>query len=161
MFSPPAFEMLRNRLKATAQKTDREAWPEKIYLRRNSGTRVVVNTDELESLLVARGYVIIEAEKLTFSQQVQLFENAKAIVAPTGAALCNAIFCKPGTQVGIFMAKHKNMIYRYWGNLLTPMQIKVSHVLGNIVKNRSLGIHGDFAIDPGCVNDLLEGFEEK
>ena len=161
MFSPAAFEMLRSRLNAMAQKTVAEAWPEKIFLRRNSGTRKVVNTDEIERLMVGRGYVIVEPEKLTFLQQVQLFENAKAIVAPTGAALCNAIFCKPGTHVGIFMAKHKNMIYRYWSNMLAPMQVKVSHVLGDIVQNRGLGIHGDFAIDAGCVNDLLDSFEEE
>ena len=161
MFSPAAFEMLRSRLKAMVTKTDGEGWPEKIFLRRNSGTRIVINTDELERLLVARGYVIVEPEKLTFLQQIQLFENAKTIVAATGAALSNAILCKPGTHVGIFMAKHKHMIYRYWSNMLAPIQVKVSHVLGKIVQNRGLGIHGDFAIDADCVNDLLDSFEEK
>jgi capsular polysaccharide biosynthesis protein len=155
MFSPLAFDILRNHLNAMVQKTDKEAWPEKIFLRRVSETRIVANMTELEKLLVDQGYVFVEPEKLPFSQQIQLFENAKEIFAPTGAALANAIFCKPGTRVIVLMAKHENMIYRYWSNMLTPMQIKVSQVLCKIVENRDLGIHGDYAINIDCINDCL------
>lgn len=160
VFSPRAFELLRNHLNALGQKTEEEAWPEKIFLRRNSGTRKVTNAAELEKLLVARGYVIVETEKLTFLQQIQLFKNAKEIVAPTGAALSNAIFCKPGTQVAILMAKHENMIYKYWFNMLAPLQVRVFYVLGSIVKKHDLGIHGDFFVDETDVIGLLETFEK-
>lgn len=161
VFSPRAFERLRNHLNALGQEAEKEAWPEKIFLRRNSGTRKATNAAELEMLLVARGYVIVETEKLTFLQQIQLFKNAKEIVAPTGAALSNAIFCKPGTHVAILMAKHENMIYKYWFNMLAPLQIRVFYVLGNIVKNRDLGIHGDFFVNEADVMDLLEAFGKK
>lgn len=162
MFSLRAFEVLRNRLNARAQNAEEEAWPEKIFLRRNSGTRKVTNSVELEKLLIARGYVVVvEPEKLTFTRQIQLFNNAKEIVSSTGAALANAIFCKPGTQIAVLMSKHENMIYRYWSNMLTPIQIKVSYVLGNIVENRDLGIHGNFAVDADNLSDLLEDFSKK
>ena len=160
MFSPRAFEMLRKHLNALGQKTEKEVWPEKIFLRRNSGARKVTNTVELEKLLCARGYVIVEPENLTFLQQIQLFNNAKERVSPTGAALSNAIVCKPGAQVAVLMSKHKDMIYRYWSNLLSPFGIRVSYALGSIIKNHDRGIHGDFAIDADCMKDLLEGFEQ-
>lgn len=161
VFNPRAFEILRNHLNALGQKIEEEAKTEKIFLRRNSGARKVTNSTELERLLTARGYVIVEPEKLTFLQQIQLFNNAKEIVASTGAALSNAIFCKPGTHVAILMAKHENMIYRYWCNMLTPIQIKVSYVLGNIVENRDLGIHANFLVNTSDVVDLLEALEKK
>lgn len=161
MFSPRAFEMLRKHLNALGQNTEEAVWPEKIFLRRNSGTRKVANTAELEKLLLVRGYVIVEPENLTFLRQIQLFSHAKEIVSPTGAALSNAIVCKPGVQVAVLMSKHKDMIYRYWSNLLSPFGIRVSYALGSIVDNHDLGIHGDFSIDPGCMNDLLEGFGQK
>jgi capsular polysaccharide biosynthesis protein len=161
MFSPRAFEMLRKHLNALGQETEKEVWPEKIFLRRRSGTRKVTNTAELEKLLLAQGYVIVEPENLTFLQQIQLFSYAKEIVSLTGAALSNAIVCKPGAQVAVLMGKHKAMIYRYWSNLLSPFGIRVSYALGTIIENRDRGIHGDFAIDAGCINDLLEGFEQK
>jgi len=155
MFSPGAFENLRNRLNAVGQEAKPESWPEKIYLRRDSSMREIINAGELEKLLVGRGYAIVEPEKLTFLQQLQVFRNARAIVAPTGAGLSNAICCKRGTHVVVLMAKHKNMIYRYWGNLLTPIQIQVSYVLGNIKDYRGMGIHGNFLINPTDVADSL------
>ena len=160
LFSPQSFEMLRNHVSGL-RGVEPEAWPEKIFLRRNSGTRKITNTTEIEKLMVARGYVIVEPDKLTFLQQIQLFNNAKAIVAPTGAALSNAIFCKPGTRVAILMAKHENMIYNYWLNMLAPLQVKVFYVLGSIVKNQDRGIHGDFFVNKVDLIDLLEVFGKK
>lgn len=161
MFSPDALGLVRNYMDTFCEKTERQEWPEKIFLRRNSGVRKLTNTAEIERLMVSRGYAIVEAENLTFSKQVQLFKNAKIIVAPTGAALANAIFCKPATQTAILMAKHENMIYRYWCNMLSPIGINVSYVLGNIVENMGLGIHGDFSVDIADVIYLLDAMERK
>jgi len=156
VFSLQAFEALRERLYDIIPTSNDYSWPDKIFLRRISGLRKVGNIDEIENLLITRGYVIIEPEKLTFLQQVELFRHAKTIIAPTGAALVNAIFCAPGTRVTILMAKHEDMIYRYWNNMLSPLGIKVSYVLGRIIKNRDLGIHADFLVNPDDVIDSLE-----
>jgi capsular polysaccharide biosynthesis protein len=161
LFSTRSFELLRNHVSGLDGKTELEAWPEKIYLRRNSGARKVTNAPEIEKLLISKGYVVVEPERLTFLHQIQLFNHAKEIVSPTGAALANAIACMPGAQVAILMSKHQDMIYGYWSNLLSPFGIKVNYVLGNIIENRDLGIHGDFAIDADCINEMLEGFEQK
>jgi capsular polysaccharide biosynthesis protein len=160
IFSPNALEKLRNHLINLEQKTENEVWPEKIYLQRNSETRKLLNSTEIETLCIARGYAVVETEKLTFRQQVRLFNNAKEIIAPTGAALSNAMFCKPGTKVAILMAKHADMIYRYWFNMLAPLQINVSYVFGNIIQNRFLGIHSDFVVNSIDVIDLLDYFEK-
>lgn len=160
VFSPRAFEKLRSQLNVRGQETKEEAWPQKIYLRRDASMREIINAAELEKLLVARGYVIVEPENLTFLQQIQVFRNAKAIVAPTGAGLSNAICCQRGTQVVVLMAKHKKMIYRYWSNLLTPIQVQVSYVLGNIKDYRGMGIHGNFLIDTSDVVDSLPALGE-
>lgn len=161
VFSPWAFEMLRKHLHALDRKTEREAWPEKIFLRRNSGVRRIANVSELEKLMFSKGYVIVEPEKLTFLQQIQLFNHAKVIVSPTGAALANAVACKPGAQVVVLMGKHQDMIYGYWNNLLGPLGVNVSYVLGNIIENHHLGIHGDFKVNAECINQMIEGFEKK
>ena len=160
MFSPRTFKTLRNHFNALEQKTV-EAWPEKIFLRRNSGARKVTNSVELEKLLTSQGYVIVEPEKLTFLQQVKLFANAKVIVGPTGAAFANAVFCEPGTQVGILISKHKDMSYGFWVNVLGPIGIKVSYVLGDIVENYDYGVHGNFEISLCLMNDFLAALERK
>lgn len=156
MFSPRAFEMLRKHLGALAQKTEKGVWPEKIFLRRTSGIRKVTNAVELEGLLIARGYVIAEPEKLTFLQQVQLFANARVIVGPTGAAFANAVFCERGTHVAILISKYKDMPYKYWVNMLDPIGIKFSYVLGDIVENHDHGVHGDFEVNTSYLVEFLE-----
>ena len=161
MFSPRAFELLRKNMDAFVGKGEEQGWPEKIFLHRNSGTRKLANAAALKQLMVSRGYVIVDPGELTFLQQVKLFNNAKAIFAPTGAALANAIFCKPGAQVAVLMAKHENMIYRYWCDMLTPIRINVGYVLGKIIENNNLGIHGDFVVDIADVIYLLEAMESK
>lgn len=155
-FSPYAFNVLTSHLSSHVDKTDSKGWPEKIFIRRNSGTRKVVNASEIENLLVTKGYKIVETESLTFLQQVQLAKNTKKIIAPTGAALANAIFCQPGTSVVVFMGKHENMIYRYWVNMLSPLGIKVTYVLGDIVNKKGMSIHGDFFVHPDNVANMLE-----
>jgi capsular polysaccharide biosynthesis protein len=161
VFSPKALDILRDHLNPLCQKATSKGWPEKIFLRRNSGVRKIYNAAEIEKLLIARGYVIVEPEKLTFLQQIQLFSNVKEIVSSTGAALANAIVCKAGTQVTVLMGKHENMIYRYWINLLNPFGIKVNYLLGNIIDQGSLGIHGDFAVNIADFVELLDALEDK
>ena len=68
IFSPQAFELLRDNMDAFGKQAEGQDWPEKIFLRRNSGPRKVTNAVELEKTLVDRGYVIVEPEKLTFFQ---------------------------------------------------------------------------------------------
>jgi hypothetical protein len=151
-FSPSAIQAVRTKIAHLAENAPTQVWPEKIYLRRNSGTRKFSNTKELEVLFGLHGYISIEPEQLTFIQQVQLFTNAKEVVAPTGAALANAIFCKTGTRIGVLMAKHERMIFRYWLNLLAPLKIEVVYTLGTINFNQHLGIHADFFINR---NDMI------
>lgn len=161
IFSLQAFETLCFYFDDQSSGIDEHNWPEKIYIRRNSGMRKVVNIDEIEELLVERGFVFVEPEKLTFLQQVKLFKNAKIIVGATGAGLSNAIFCMPGTHVAVFMGKHEDMIYRYWLNMLAPLKLTISYVLGEIVKNKDLGIHGDFVVSSLEIINLLESMEKE
>lgn len=159
LFSPYAIDLLRKKFDLLDFKCNKEKWPEKIYLRRNSGTRKVMNAIEVEEYLISIGYLIVEPEKLSFIQQVQLFRNVRFIVSPTGAALSNAIFCRPRAKVVVLMGKHENMIYRYWCNMLMPIDIDVSYVLGNIDASQKLGIHSDFFVNLDDVKSLLKAME--
>ena len=103
-----------------------------IFLRRNSEYRKVVNADEVEKLFLSQGYVVIEPEKLTFLQQVELFNNAKSIVSSSGAALANMIFSPPGTKVSILISKHPDTIYWYWQDIACAYWKSCSYALGKI-----------------------------
>ncbi len=156
VFSPVALEKVRTRLIEVARGPGGgNDWTEKIYLRRTSGTRKVVNVAEIEKLLVSHGFSVVEPEKLSFLDQVRLFSKVKVVVGSSGAALANALLCNKKTRVIVLMGKHSDMIYRYWQNMLAWADIEVIYVLGSIVDNNGLGIHGDFMVDICDFGDLL------
>lgn len=154
-FSSTALQMVRETMLAFLPH-NKKSWPAKIFLRRSSSSRRLTNEAGVEKLLADRGYVIVETEKMTFLQQVALFKSASTVISASGSALANAIFCKPGTKVVVFMAKHQKMIYRYWCEMLTPIGIDVSYVIGKLSTRCDLGIHSDFAVETENVLAILQ-----
>ncbi|WP_298595574.1 glycosyltransferase family 61 protein [Zoogloea sp.] len=153
VFSPAAFAEMRRCLVEAANAMPSPDWPRKIYLRRNSGVRKVINSAEIERALVARGYAVIEPEKLSFTQQVQLFSRAEAVVASTGAAVANIIFCPPGTRISIFISRFADTSYWYWQNIAAASGNVVRYVLGEVERGSTHGIHADFHVN---VEDVLK-----
>jgi capsular polysaccharide biosynthesis protein len=147
VFSPSAFELIRNQVVSSMENLPEKTWPENIYLRRNSGARKVTNATELEEVLIAQGYVIVEPEKLTFLQQAQLFSHATMIVGSSGAALANIIFAPSGTKIFILIGKYQDTSYWYWQNIACASGKTVSYIFGK-VSDHTGGIHADFTVDP-------------
>lgn len=158
VFNPRAFELIRDKVASFSAKTPELAWPEKIYLRRNSGARKVTNAAELEEILVHNGFTIVEPEKLTFCQQAKLFSQAKVILGSSGAALANILYAKSNSKIIILIAKHSNTSYWYWQNIACAVGLKVNYVFGEVVET-SDGAHADFKVDVGHVLSAI-GEEE-
>lgn len=99
LMSPWTCQFLREAFlnKATTQGLQT---PSRIYIsRRHASYRRILNEDETIARLSPYGFVPIVLESLSFLEQVALFANAKAIIAPHGAGLTNTLFCNPGTQL--------------------------------------------------------------
>lgn len=74
--------------------------PRRFYIsRRSAPVRRIINEEKLRPLLEENGFEILELESLPWLEQVQLFSKAEVILAPHGAALANAAFCRPGTLI--------------------------------------------------------------
>ena len=156
VFSPLALGALRKHLTALNREKEQGVWPEKIFLRRNSGARKVTNSNELEELLVAQGYVIVEPEKLSFLEQVGLFSNVKSVIASSGAAVANIIFCSPASKILILISKQPNTSYWYWQNMAAASGNFVQYILGETVTENMRSIHDDFYISPAEVLKALK-----
>ena len=157
VFSPRAFELILKIIFCSEGKLPEQAWPEKIYLRRNSGARKVTNAATLEKLLLARGYTIVEPENLTFFQQVQLFRHVKIIIGSSGAALTNILFAPPNVKVLVLISKHPDTSYWYWQNIACASGKRVSYVVGEAAGKYS-GIHANFTVDLG---DVIQALDEE
>lgn len=80
------------------------------------------------------------------------------IVAPTGAALTNMLFCQPGTKVVIFMSNHETTNYYFWSNLGAAIHLDVTIIAGERLFNLTnyWSVHDDYLIDPNAVLDEIK-----
>lgn len=106
----------------------------KIYLARK-GARSLKNSDEIINVMQKEGFEIVYPESLTFQEQVQLFNSSALIVGPAGAAFSNIIFCRPGTKILSFVAKH-NKEYCMQSNLAQCAGADYSFITGDPVVPR-------------------------
>lgn len=154
IFSPGALVGMRDSLRGLIPVSGAPI-KKKIFVKRNSKYRNVINSAEVESLLLGCGFEVVEPEKLDFCEQVSVFSNADIIVGATGAAFANLIFCKESAQIVIMISRHESMPYYYWQNMASAVGCSVSYVLGDI-KNASVSdIHGDFTVSLDSVRDAL------
>jgi capsular polysaccharide biosynthesis protein len=96
-------EFLNQRLAPPPAKPPHRA----LYLARGgSRHRQVVNEPEVIEALAQVGIVACHPETLSLREQIQLFQEAKSVVAPHGAALANLVFCRSGTPVAEIFSPH-------------------------------------------------------
>ncbi len=128
---------------------------ERLYLRRQSSMRSLLNNDEIEKILEEQGFTSIDTGQMSFLEQVAAMAGARWIVAPGGAALANLMFCKPDTNVVVLAAAKRENAYFYWDNMARPFDVKVSFVLG---ASKDHDIHADYQINPA---DLLDALSQR
>lgn len=150
LFHPSSLSLICERLFFLDKNLPLQSHPKKIYLRRLSAYRKLVNEIEVEELLKEKGYLIIEPEKFTFFQQVLIFKNAEKIIGPSGSAWGNLIFVSPTAICHILIGKNDLVNYWYWQNIACSTGKVVSYILGDLLSPDD-GVHGDFQID---LNDL-------
>ncbi|MDE3184135.1 MAG: glycosyltransferase family 61 protein [Bacteroidota bacterium] len=85
----------------------------RIYISRELATkRKVINEDELTDFLLGNGFIKVNLEEYSFTEQVQLFSKASFIVAPHGAGITNIIFSRPGSIIlELFHENYVNPCY--------------------------------------------------
>lgn len=156
VFSPEAFSLLREIL--INHGPDEGVWPKHIFIRRSSGTRRIMNAHQIETVLSKMGYVIVEPEKLTFSQQVRLFSQAESIVGGSGAAMANLIFAHTNCRTVILIAKVPYTAYWYWQNIALSCGNKVTYVIGESTAHDRPGIHDNFRVS---LQDVIDAVTQK
>lgn len=152
-FSPFALLTLRQSLQDSQSKSSIR----KVYIKRNSEIRNITNAKEIEDLLFAYGFTIVEPEKLSHEEQVALFTNADLLVGATGAAMANIIFCKPSTKIVILISDYKFMPYWYWQNMACSVGNRVTYVLGKCTYPDA-HLHSDFYVK---ALDVLDAIDEQ
>ncbi len=130
----------------------------KLFLTRRKGFRALGNRDELELMLLEQGFEIVELEGASLALQIELFSQASIVIAPTGAALTNMLFCRPGTKVLIFMSNHGTTNFYFWSNLGAVNNLDVTVIVGERLFTLTgyWSVHDDYVIDTSLVLNLIQ-----
>lgn len=136
-----------------------DAAPEKIYLRRGTGStnvRGLSNGAEVEQIMVDNGFVPVDSGRLSFADQVRLCRNARVIAAPVGASLANMIFAPAGATVIALAPFYENGNYYYYAVLSGVLGHKLLYVLGTPSNRRAHPLHNDYHIDPVALEGTIK-----
>jgi Glycosyltransferase 61 len=114
--------ILANVRKATPE----AATPKRVAVCRGlANSRNIMNRAEMTEALKPLGFAAIQPEKLSFDEQAIAFAEAEAIVCEFGAAMANAMFCRPGTKVVEIIAEGQ---HDPWSSHLCAM-LGLEHVV--------------------------------
>jgi hypothetical protein len=121
----------------------------RIYIsRRNTGTRRVINEDEVEEALSKYGFSAVCPETLPFEQQVRLFHEAEIVVAPEGSGLANILFSSDIQVLEILSATRPRTFFFF---LAQAMGQEYYHLF-----SRASATFGDFRVDVPGLQETVE-----
>ncbi|HEX7885746.1 MAG TPA: glycosyltransferase 61 family protein [Phenylobacterium sp.] len=166
LFGGQALREMIDRLRRHVPAAGSDAARPKLFIRRNSSARRLVNEREIEALLVGRGFTVLEPERLNVEEQVAAFSNAAMVVGATGAALANIIFCRPDCPTVVIMPKFRETAYWYWRRMAAAAGAgAVLHVSGDQIDpmddpHHPLAVHQDFRVEPKDILDAIEAAED-
>jgi len=154
--SADAMKFLRDRLARQLQLGESHGG-ERLFVRRHSSVRHLVNQDALCELLVRGwGFQELRPEALSFTEQVSHFSRAEVVVGAQGSGLTNATFCAPGAKIITLCTGYAGN-YPSWAQALGEMGVRHLFVTGRgLQDSHSLRHHWDFEVNPRVLEATLE-----
>jgi capsular polysaccharide biosynthesis protein len=122
--------------------------------RRKAALRRVLNEDELLEALKPRGFRRLDLEDLPLKEQVALFQDARAVVAPHGAGLTNLLFSQPACKVVELFAGDATPHYRH---LCQAADLSYADVVGSHGRDKN----ADFLVDVAAVVAKLNALDAR
>lgn len=128
----------------------------RIYLGRTGGGRKLMNSQEIESELEHYGFEVVYPERLTFAQQVRLFNEAEYIFGPNGSAFVNVIFCRQGSKIVSFAQNYPSN-FASWAQAMEQMGYRHLYVAGTAVAGTGWHEHHfDYEVPLILIRQTLE-----
>ena len=129
----------------------------RIYVKRNSSYRKLLNEPEIEELLSGLGFVTVDTGELSIEEQLGVFADCELIVGPSGAAMANMLWCRPETRIVILHSDHPFKKYPYWDALARACELRIAYLAGPRAHTITdmFQAHDDFTINPGELRQML------
>ncbi len=92
---------------------------DRVYLRRRPAkSRDFEDEERIAEYLAGQGFQIAEPSTLSFREQIATVKDARVVLGTMGAAMTNAGFCRPGSEICVFgPASAREFFYWFLCNL--------------------------------------------
>ena len=113
---------------------------EKVYIDRSESKYThcqIQNDEEVSSFLLKKGFSKYKVGKLSFTEQIYLFNNAKIVIGAHGAALTNLVFCKPDTDIIEIKPLEHPSISNYTNNNYKRIS-EINNLNYNLIESKGL-----------------------
>jgi capsular polysaccharide biosynthesis protein len=164
--SVPAMRYLRDRAASRRRHQTGVSSAKRIMIRRGSPVRRLLNEEQVADQLSREfGFKAVYPEKLSFAEQVELFQDAQVVIGAHGSAMTNCVFCPEGTEAATICAAYAGNLPS-WSHSLGQMGIRHRFLIGQAVAgSHPARQHWDFVVDPallcGMVDEMLSGSRRR
>ena len=159
VYSPEAIGFVRNQVLSKFEKPVSNKKRRIFISRKNSDYRQLLNSEEVEQILLDRGFEVVFPENLSFAAQVRIFSQAEIVVGQSGAGMTNMIFVPKECKVLMLLSDLPMNNLHIFNALALVNNIKLEFILGKYVVSRlNRKIHSDFYIN---IKDLIEYLENN
>ena len=122
------------RLLRSSPAGDRSGLGPRILLKRTSRSRAASGFAQLQEHLARERFSVFQPGSATsLEDQINVFRSAEIVVAPTGAALTNILFMRPGSTAVIVSGDQPSLAIGLWDQLAAISGVRVVHVRGPVV----------------------------
>lgn len=128
---PEAMGSFRDRILEQCRPLTAAARSDRIFLARRPGLSRPFNSEEVEAWSTELGFRVVFLEELGFCDQVALFNGAKFVVGPTGAAFANMLFA-PATARSLRFVGRAEPFENYFSNLTTVCGARILDVAATV-----------------------------
>jgi capsular polysaccharide biosynthesis protein len=125
----------------------------RIFLRRKSARRGLVNEADLVPIAESHGLTIVDPGRMTWSEQVSLFSSAELVVGASGAVMANYLLMKPGSEI-LAMTSQQLSDFILPAAIASVAGVGFSYVLGQGVAKletfdgRNSWLHSNYSLSP-------------
>jgi len=152
-FSSLALMYMRNLIQSKIPDLPKAGFALKLYIKRVSSIRNLLNSTEVEDMLLKNGFISINPEAMSFIEQVKIFSNADIVVGPSGAAFANIIFCNPEAKIIILAPEVQKFPFGYWQKIACAVGCQVNYVLGKPLQKHY--VHSDYCVNESTLLTLI------
>ncbi len=134
-----------------ATTADRVQFSKNLYISRRLGGgsrpnyRRLINEDEVEAALRARGFSAVHPETLTFADQILLFAEAAVIIGPSGSGMLNSMFAPPDIKI-LDMESHHGTV-RQHAKIYSSTGKTYSFLFGELAEFTGAAMHAKWNVD--------------